>query len=258
VFDLGLHHSASRHKVHGVKKGGGLAVLGIPLPPPGEWLVGRASTGDTEVAAGPGTAVVIGVSSPALLCGLEVIVRSIPGVYVGGATSQLDALLDHCARAVQCVALVDPFIGGGDVRSFMQSLKGAAPRASAVFITDAHRSQLVREAVKAGARGFVAKSDERAEICDALSAVAGGGRYFAPVIAADLAESILFDDLTRREMEVLERLVKGCCNKAIARDLDVAVGTVKTHVCAIMAKLDARSRTEAVLSACRLGLIRLT
>jgi DNA-binding NarL/FixJ family response regulator len=100
-------------------------------------------------------------------------------------------------------------------------------------------------------------SADRAEIGDALSVVASGGRYFAPSVSAHLAESVSFDDLTRRELQVLERLAKGACNKTIARELDVALGTVKTHVCAIMCKLAARSRTEAVLSACRLGLISL-
>lgn len=57
-------------------------------------------------------------------------------------------------------------------------------------------------------------------------------------------------------LNALQMLAQGSCNKTIARDLGIAVGTVKTHVCAIMCKLDARSRTEAVLRACRLGLIR--
>jgi DNA-binding NarL/FixJ family response regulator len=256
MSDLQIDHSVSRHTMHGIQMGDTQEALGIASPLPDEPHFNRGWMGNAAATAGQGMAVVVGVSSPAMLCGLEAIVRTIPGVRMGGVASRLDALLQHCARAGECVALVDPFIGGGDVRSFMESLKGAAPRARPVLITDANQPQIVREAVKAGARGFVGKSAEMAEIRDALWAVAGGGRYFAPAVAAHLAESISFDDLTRREMQVLERLAKGSCNKTIARELDVAVGTVKTHVCAILCKLDARSRTEAVLSACRLGLIR--
>jgi DNA-binding NarL/FixJ family response regulator len=257
VSDLQIDHSVSRPTVNGTQMGDVLEALRVAAPLPNESPSGQAWMGNTAATAGPGMAVVVGVSSPALLCGLEALVRSIPGVAFGGADTRLNALLQHCARAGECVALVDPFIGGGDVRSFMESLKGAAPRARPLLITDTNQPQIVREAVKAGARGFVGKSAEMAEIRDALWAVAGGGRYFAPAIAAHLAESLSFDDLTRRELQVLERLARGSCNKTIARDLDVAVGTVKTHVCAIMCKLDARSRTEAVLSACRLGLVQL-
>jgi DNA-binding NarL/FixJ family response regulator len=257
MSDLEHHHSVSWHSMQGIQMGDAPEPLGAVAPLPNEPHVDQAWMGHTAAAAGPGMGVVVGVSSPAMLCGLEAIVRSIPGVRMGGVASRLDALLQHCARAGECVALVDPFIGGGDMRSFMESLKGAAPRARPVLITDANQPQIVREAVKAGARGFVGKSAEMAEIRDALWAVAGGSRYLAPAIAAHLAESISFEDLTRRELQVLERLAKGSCNKTIARDLDVAVGTVKTHVCAIMCKLDARSRTEAVLSACRLGLVQL-
>jgi DNA-binding NarL/FixJ family response regulator len=58
-------------------------------------------------------------------------------------------------------------------------------------------------------------------------------------------------------MQVLGLLSRGCCNKTIARDLDVAVGTVKTHVRAIMYKLGSRSRTAVVLEANRRGLITI-
>jgi len=58
-------------------------------------------------------------------------------------------------------------------------------------------------------------------------------------------------------MDVLERLSSGDCNKTIASELDLAVGTVKSHVRAIIAKLDSRTRTAAVAEACRAGLIRL-
>jgi DNA-binding NarL/FixJ family response regulator len=150
-------------------------------------------------------------------------------------------------------------VGHDTVQGIQMGDAPKPPRARPMLITDANQPQVVREAVNPGARGFVGRSAETAEMAeirDALWAVTGGGRYSAPAAAAHLVESISSDDLTRRELEVLERLAKGSCSKTIAREMDVAVGTVKTHVCAIMCKLNARSRTEAVLSACRLGLIR--
>jgi hypothetical protein len=162
MSDLQIDHSVSRHTVNGIQMGDALEALRATAPLPNEPPSGQAGMGITAAIAGPGVAVVVSVSSPALLCGLEALARSIPGVAFGGAATRLNALLQHCARAGECVALVDPFIGGGDVRSFMVSLKGAAPRARPVLITDANQPQIVREAVKAGARGFVGTSAEMA------------------------------------------------------------------------------------------------
>jgi NarL family two-component system response regulator YdfI len=68
---------------------------------------------------------------------------------------------------------------------------------------------------------------------------------------------ILKEDLTPREMEVLERLAEGLSNRAIAQELSISEHTVKFHVTSIMGKLDAQSRTDAVVRATRLGLIFL-
>ena len=209
------------------------------------------------VSATPLTAVVIGISSPALLCGLESIVKDTSGLHLSGSGGTFSAFVEKCASAGKCIALADPFLGERGIRSFMESLKSVAPQAQPLLMTDTYQPHIVREAMKTGARGFVDKSSDTAEIRTALSSVAKGERYFSPTIAAQLAESLTVDDLTPREMQVLEFLSTGVCNKTIARGLDVAVGTIKTHVCAIMSKLEARSRTDAVLRASRLGLIQL-
>jgi DNA-binding NarL/FixJ family response regulator len=72
-----------------------------------------------------------------------------------------------------------------------------------------------------------------------------------------MADSLTREALTAREAEVLDLLACGQCNKSIARQLDIAVGTVKAHVKAIMAKLDASSRTQAVSVAAQRGLVSL-
>jgi DNA-binding NarL/FixJ family response regulator len=210
-----------------------------------------------EVDATPLTAVVIGISSPALLCGLESVVQGTSGLRLIGSAGTFSAFVEKCTSAGKCIALADPFLGGGSIKGFMESLKGLAPRAQLLLMTEEYQTHIVRKAMKAGARGVVGKSSDMAEIRTALSSVAQGGRYFSPLIAARLAESLTLDELTPREMQVLEFLSKGVCNKTIARGLDVAVGTIKTHVCAIMCKLQAHSRTDAVLRASRVGLIQL-
>jgi len=208
-------------------------------------------------SSGLGTMVVIGASSPALLCGLESLVSETAGLSLAGTACSLDRFLECCALVRAGVALVDPFIGRQHIREFMEALGAAAPRIRAVLMTDANQPHIVREAVKSGACGFVGQTAATEEIRAALSAAAAGRRHISAGVAAHLAESLTLEDLTNREMQVLGLLSLGDCNKAIARDLDVTVGTVKTHVRAIMSKLSSRSRTEAVHKAYRLGLVCL-
>jgi DNA-binding NarL/FixJ family response regulator len=212
---------------------------------------------DATAAPAPGAKVVIGTTSPLLQCGLESLVVVTGGLRLSGTAHTLDELLACCARAGDAVALIEPTLGRLPLRELLPALKAAAPQLRVVLIADTAQPHFVREAIKLGACGIVGKSADSDEIRAALLAAASGRRYIARDIAAQLAESLTLDELTQREMEVLSLLSRGDCNKIIARDLQVTVGTVKTHVRAIMCKLASRSRTEAVHKAYRLGLVCL-
>lgn len=126
------------------------------------------------------------------------------------------------------------------------------------------------EAWAAGARGLLPRAAEPSQIAAALAALAQGlavvDPAFLPLISlqaeprlpgvADATE-LLLEELTPRELEVLRLLADGLPNKAIARRLAISEHTVKFHVNAILGKLGAASRTEAVVRATRLGLILL-
>jgi len=205
-----------------------------------------------------GTAVILGVASPALRCGLESLVATTPGMRMAASVQSVSDLVSEMRGHATGVALVDPFLGGhGHVRVLIDTMRAAGSSIRCVFITDEFQPHLVREAVKAGASGFVGASADAKEIRNALVEASRGHRYIAPAVAARLAESLTLEELTSREMDVLALLARGECNKTIARVLGVTFGTVKTHVRAIMCKLSSRSRTEAALKACRFGLVGL-
>lgn len=82
-------------------------------------------------------------------------------------------------------------------------------------------------------------------------------RFISPLAAEQLAIAFTSTPLTMRELGVLVRLSQGKCNKEIARDLAIAYGTVKSHLHAIMSKLDVSTRTEALVKASDLGILRL-
>ena len=211
----------------------------------------------SSVARKTGMRVVVGAASPALLSGLQALLMATPGVALQDGASSRDQLIAMCCNSGACVALVDAALCVGDARDFLTSLRASAPRTQVVMISDGSQPHLVREALRGGACGFVTKAADIDEICDALVAASTGHRYISASMAADLAECLTLQDLTSREMEVLKILARGECNKVIARELDVTVGTIKTHVRAIMLKLDSRGRTDVLLKAHRLGLVRI-
>ena len=116
----------------------------------------------------------------------------------------------------------------------------------------------------AGARGLLLRDGASAQLAAALQAVAQGLVVVDPALTdalpvsrAAAEQALILDELTPRETEVLHLLAQGAANKEIARRLAISENTVKYHVNAILGKLGAQSRTEAVVRATRAGLILL-
>src|SRR5882672_4044853 len=124
-----------------------------------------------------------------------------------------------------------------------------------LVVTGEAREHAVRSGLEQGIHGFVLTSSPVSELLSGVRALFRGGKYLCAPVVQQLAQVAGRDTLTSREDEVLRLLARGLCNKSIARELGIAVGTVKTHVKAIMSKLDASSRTEAASIATQRGLV---
>jgi DNA-binding NarL/FixJ family response regulator len=110
----------------------------------------------------------------------------------------------------------------------------------------------VRGALEAGAAGYLLKDADADEVAQAIRAAAAGQMHLDPSVARLLADSVrrprqLGDDLTPREREVLDLVANGASNRQIAETLFVSERTARTHVSAILTKLDLVSRTQAAL-----------
>jgi DNA-binding NarL/FixJ family response regulator len=115
----------------------------------------------------------------------------------------------------------------------------------------------VRRALEAGAWGYLLKNMPPSELIRAIREVHAGRKCVPSEVAAALAEHVGDDNLTAREIEVLAHLCDGNRNRDIGERLCISEGTVKVHIKAILQKLGARDRTEAVAIAARRGIIRL-
>jgi DNA-binding NarL/FixJ family response regulator len=134
--------------------------------------------------------------------------------------------------------------------------RAPALKAARVLVMTTHdREHEVRLALESGVHGYLLLGCPIQELIAGVRALGSGSRYLCLAVAQRMAESLTREPLTPREADVLRLLVRGQCNKSIAKQLEIAVGTVKAHVKAIMAKLDASSRTQAASIAAQRGLI---
>ena len=122
-------------------------------------------------------------------------------------------------------------------------------------LTSTDREVDIRRAIEAGVHGYVLRGCSQGELVEGVRTVAGGARYLCQPVAQRMADSLAGASLTSRETEVLRLVATGESNKSIARQLQIELGTVKSHVSAIMSKLGATSRTHAVGIATARGLV---
>ena len=158
------------------------------------------------------------------------------------------------------VVLMDLEMPGTDGLEALEELaRKKLPNKVIVFTIFATDERILR-AVQAGAQGYLLKSAPREEVFQAIRIVCAGGSLLQPVVAARLLGQVSGKGgapggLTPREREVLELLAKGLQNKEIAAVLHIGERTVKFHVSALMRKLGAGNRTEAVALAAQQGII---
>jgi len=138
-------------------------------------------------------------------------------------------------------------------RGHARASPSAVPRI--LVIDDSDGEAQVRAALNAGVHGYVLTDCGLRELIDGIGLLGRGGRYLCASVASRMAESLTRASLTRRETDVLAQMVKGHSNKVIARELGIAVGTVKAHSKAVFEKLDVRTRSQAVALANQRGLV---
>ena len=146
----------------------------------------------------------------------------------------------------------------------IRQLRDNVPDAKVVVLTTYNTDELVYDAIRAGARGYLLKDVAASDLTNAIRTVYRGGSLLQPVVVERLMDrlgpgrlepSAQVDNLTPRELEVLACMSTGARNREIAKKLVIAERTVKIHVANIIAKLGATNRTEAVVTAIDLGIV---
>ena len=181
---------------------------------------------------------------------------------VGEASNGEEAVA--MARSLQPdVVLMDLLMPVMDGIDATREIREELPDTEVVALTSVLEDAAVTGAIRAGAIGYLLKTTDADELCEAIKAAAAGQVRLAPEAAARLMREVrspaspeaLAEPLTERETEVLKLIARGKANKQIARELFVAMSTVKTHVNNLYRKLDVGSRTQAALYAARVGIV---
>lgn len=162
------------------------------------------------------------------------------------------------------VILMDLLMPGLDGLGAIQELRAQGNQAAVLVLTTFIEEEKVREALAAGALGYLLKDVRKDELKTAIRSAAEGRTTLHPEAQQVLVQQISsprasspVDALTDRERDVLRLIASGKSNKAIARALFLSVGTVKGYVSQVLAKLGVRDRTQAALLAVREGMVDL-
>lgn len=154
------------------------------------------------------------------------------------------------------VTLMDLRLPGLSGIDAMIAIRAEFPEARIIMLTTFEGDVEIQRALEAGARGYLLKNMPPNELVEVIRQVHAGKKRVPPEVAAQIAEHMSEEDLTRREVEVLEKVVAGHRNREIGELLFISEETVKVHVKHLMEKLGARDRTQAVAIAVRRGIIR--
>jgi DNA-binding NarL/FixJ family response regulator len=211
--------------------------------------------------------------------GIRLLLEIEPDIQVVGQAANGREAIQQAEALHPEVVLMDVRMPEMDGVAATRELSVRFPEIGVIILTTFEDNEIVFEGLKAGARGYLLKDISSEEMAEAVRRVAAGEALIQPSITrkvlaefsrlAEEAEnsphsghatgenpvSVLPEPLTRREQQVLQAIAKGFSNREIAQQLVITEGTVKNHVSNLIAKLEVRDRTQAVLKAQELGLI---
>jgi DNA-binding NarL/FixJ family response regulator len=201
--------------------------------------------------------VMIADDHPVVCKGLSAIIQSEPGMRIVGEASNGQEAVEKFGRLVPDVALIDlrmPVLSGVDaIRAILQDF----PKARIIVLTTYKGEEDVHRAVKAGASGYLLKGMPNHELLGAIRSVHDGRKHLPKPVLDMLDNRAPQSELSARELDVLELIVKGMSNKQIAATLKITESTVKWHVNLILSRLNVRDRAAAAVAALRRGIIEL-
>jgi two-component system NarL family response regulator len=194
---------------------------------------------------------------PTFRMGLVALVGSQPDMTVLAEAGDGSTAIDLYRQKKPDVMLMDLRMPGmGGVETIL-ALLNEFPAAKVIVVTTYDLDEDIYRAIQAGAKSYLLKDMPREEVTETIRAVHRGKHKLPPGVLSRLEQRARREDLTVREMEILQLIVKGRSNKEISSALFISEDTVKYHLKALFMKLGVQDRTEAAISAIRHGIVHL-
>jgi DNA-binding NarL/FixJ family response regulator len=211
--------------------------------------------------------VVVADDQAVVRTGLRMILESQEGIEVVGEAADGQDALRRVSALDPDVVLMDVRMPVLDGIEATRRLTDGGARARVLVLTTYGLDEHVYEALKAGAAGFILKTESPQQLVEAVRVIAAGDALLAPEITRRLIARFVssgrpnapppeLEKLTVRELEVLKQVARGRSNAEIAGALYISAGTAKTHVARILSKLGLRDRVQAVVFAYDCGLVQ--
>jgi two-component system, NarL family, response regulator NreC len=209
------------------------------------------------------TTVVIADDHAVVRSGLKALLDSEPGFEVTGEARDVRSAMTFVRAQCPDVLVLDLNMPGEPSLPAIPELLEASPGTAIVVLTMQNDPAFAREALRAGALGYVLKESANADLVEAVRSATEGRTYLQPQLGARLAAEPLepeagTDDLSERETEVLQMIALGHTNTEIAEHLYLSVRTVESHRAHIQQKLRLSTRAELVRHALEHGLVDLS
>jgi two-component system NarL family response regulator len=189
--------------------------------------------------------------------GLKALLSVVDGMEVVGEAADGVEAITNFRKLQPQITLIDlrlPRLSGVEV---IERIRMETPHARFIVLTTYDGDEDIYRALQAGARAYLLKGMTSEELIATIHTVHAGKSHIPAIIAEKLAERMGTEELTHRELDVLEQIVRGKSNKEIATELEISEATVKTHINSLLGKLGVTDRTQAATAAIQRGIVPL-
>ncbi|HYG24989.1 MAG TPA: response regulator transcription factor [Verrucomicrobiae bacterium] len=195
---------------------------------------------------------------PAFRMGLIALIQSEPDLVVVGEAADGRDVVELYRQLQPDIVLMDLRLGPefSGVEAII-ALRKEFPACRVIVVTTYDTDEDIYRAIQSGAQSYLLKDMSKADVISTIRAVHAGEKPLPPNVARRLANRLKREELSPRELEVLQLIVKGRSNKEIAAALFISEDTVKSRLKSLFTKLDVQDRTEAAITAVRHGIVHL-
>src|SRR5262245_28880177 len=194
---------------------------------------------------------------PVVRFGLSAIIGLQPDMAVVAEAGSGEEACKICSKQAADVVLMDLRLPGMSGLEAIRAIRKAQPKLRFIVLTTYDGDEDIHRALEAGAQAYLLKAMSHNDLANAIRTVNSGLKFIPASVSKSLAERPPHSELSARELEVLELIVRGRSNREIGEELGISEATVKWHVNIILSRLNVSDRTQATVAALQRGIVHL-